>query len=140
MEDEVVEDARRPWSSRDMVARRAERANQRGRAEGVVADLHPERNAHRKFRVPDNVIGAALLGPLAGGGMGQVTLHCLRAAEPGRPPIRESVTAWGPTAQLRGLERREAVRVSLRSHRIKEETVWILDSLAPLFPEGDDDG
>ena len=105
-----------------------------------MADLHPEQNAHRKFRVPDTAVGAALLGPLAGGRMGQVTLHCLRAAEPGTPPIRESVTAWGPTAQLRGLERREAVRVGLRSHRIKEETVWILESLAPLFPEGEDDG
>ena len=41
MEDEVVEDARRPWLPRDMVARRAERSNQRARAEGVVADLHP---------------------------------------------------------------------------------------------------
>ena len=140
VEDEVVEDARRPWLPRDMVARRAERSNQRARAEGVVADLHPERNAHRKFRVPDTAVGSALLGPLGGGGMGQVTLHCLRAAESGRPPIRESVTAWGPTAQLRGLERREAVRVGLRSHRIKEETVWILESLAPLFLEevGDD--
>ena len=135
----MVTDARRPWLPRDMVARRAERGGQSGSAEGVVADLHPAMNPHRKFRVPETVIGTALLGPLARGRMGQVTLHCLRIEETGKPPTRESVTAWGPTARLRGLERREAVRVGLRSHRIKEEAVWVLESVAPLFPEGDGD-
>ena len=72
--------------------------------------------------------------------MGQVTLHCLRVVEAGRPPVRESVTAWGATAKLRKLTRRDAVRVDLRSHRIGQEAVWLLDSLAPLFPEGERDG
>lgn len=140
VEDEVVEDARRPWLPQDMVARRAGRAGQRGSAEGVVADLHPEMNPHRKFRLRETVVGAALLGPLARGRMGQVTLHCLRVAETGRPPVRESVTAWGATAKLRKLTHRDAVRVDLCSHRIGQEAVWLLDSVAPLFPEGERDG
>ena len=115
-----------------MVAFRPQRGDERETVEGVIADLYPERNAYRKFGLRETAIGKAMLGPLGSGDVGQLTLHRAHYPALGRPPIRESVTAWGTTTRLRKVSRGEVVSAAVRGRKIGTEFVWVLESLAPL--------
>lgn len=95
------------------------------------------RNAtsRRKFEVPDTPTGRAALGPLSGFRPGTVTVHTLRYPEEGRPPVRESVTAWTSRTKLRSFRIGDPVRMRIEAHSIQEETVWVVRSLKLIFTD-----
>lgn len=116
-----------------MTAVRPDRPGDERTETGVVGNLVLERNIEKKFEVPDTPTGRAALGPLSGFRPGTVTVHTLRYPEEGRPPVRESVTAWTSRTKLRSFQIGDPVRMRIEANSIREEIVWVVRSLKLIF-------
>ena len=115
---------------------RAERPGEERTLKGLIAEVHPRRNVHRAFGVPNTTMGLAVLGPLGHGHMGRVTLRHLRASN-GEGPNAGTVTAWAPSRLLSGLSRKRAVRIRIRSQQAGKRVVWVLESVSRVAVKRD---
>jgi len=63
---------------------------------GVLRELIPRRDAMKVYRLPDTAVSRAILGPLASGEWGQITIHSPQSDG----VVLASYTAWIPSAWL----------------------------------------
>lgn len=116
-----------------MTAVRPDRPGEERTETGVVGNLVPDRNIEKMFGVPDTPTGREVLGPLSGFRPGTITVHTLRYPEEGKPPLRESVTAWTSRTKLRSFQIGDPIRMRIEAHSIQGETVWVVGSVKAIF-------
>lgn len=130
--EETLELGGLAWNT-DMTAVRPDRPGEERAEAGVVGNLVLERNLEKKFEVRDTPAGREVLGPLSGFRPGTITVHTLRYPEEGKPPVRESVTAWTSRTKLRSFQVGDPIRMRIEAHSIRGETVWVVRSLKLIF-------
>lgn len=100
---------------------------------GEVREVLEESNVYKALRYSDAPMGRAILGKLASGPMGKVTVHA--PPETRGHHIRESYTAWVPAQRVRGSEvvRGAAVEAELEAVVVPDRAgVWFCRRLEVL--------